>query len=558
MGSSRETKILNIVCALLVLLAGAVRLWLQPFGKFGYNSLILLFFTAAILIWVCQLRRRLVQSHVRRNLMWAASLMIFWMALRTLKYEFLFPKEHFASRYAWYLFYIPLVFIPLFMFLSVLYIGKPYNHPISHWWKLLYIPAGFLVLGVLTNDLHQKAFGFPEGIANWCNCDYTYGPVYYGVVAWVAVLFFAMMAVVFARSAVPDSRKKIWIPALPFLIGMVYTILYILYPVNLFKQMLQLPEMGCFLFAAFMEALIIAHLLPSNDSYSDFWNASSIGAGIMDEEGVIHYQSQHSIVAEEEQVREAEQQAVLLDGGSVALKSHRIQGGFCYWTKNMSEINHLSQILADLGNVLTEENAILEAENRMKAEQTKIRQQNALYDSIARKVSPQLSEISRLLDAPVPDETAFTDIMKYACILNCYVKRCSNLLLLSHQNDRIDSGELFLAISESIEYVRLFGIKAHASCKGERKLSGEKILLVYELFEAVLESAIPGTDALFVNMDIQDNVLSFQMEINAPGKNLSENVMYEQIAAFGGRLTIETEAGTEYVSLILPVGGDKI
>ena len=29
--------------------------------------------------------------------------------------------------------------------------------------------------------------------------------------------------------------------------------------------------------------MIIAHLFPSNDSYSDFWNASSIGAGIMDE-----------------------------------------------------------------------------------------------------------------------------------------------------------------------------------------------------------------------------------------------------------------------------------
>lgn len=110
--------------------------------------------------------------------------------------------------------------------------------------------------------------------------------------------------------------------------------------------------------------------------------------------------------------------------------------------------------------------------------------------------------------APVTDEKAFIDTMKYACILNCYVKRCSNLLLLSHQNARIDSGELFLAISESLEYVRLFGIKAHASCKGERQLL--------------------------------------------------ENVMYELIAVFGGRLTIETEAGTEYVSLMLPVGGDKI
>lgn len=513
MRNSRETKIWNSVCVLLVSLAGVARLCLKPLDKFSYNGLILIFFTVAILIWVCQFRRRLLQTYVRHNLMWAAALMIFWMALRTLKYEFLLSKESVASRYAWYLYYIPLAFIPLFMFLSVLYIGKPHNCPISRWWNLLYIPAAFLVLGVLTNDWHQQAFGFPEGISGWNHCDYTYGPVYYGVVTWVAVLFVVIMTVVLVRCAVPANRKKIWIPVLPFLIGMVYTILYILYPINVFNQMLTLPEMGCFLFAAFMETLIIAHLFPSNDSYSDFWNVSSIGAGIMDEEGVIHYQSRHSVVVEKEQVKKAEQQAVFLEGGNVALKSHRIQGGYCYWIKNMSEINHLNQMLEDVGNVLTEENAILEAENHMMEEQTKVCQQNALYDGIAKRVSLQLNEISRLIDVPVQDETAFIATMKYACILNCYVKRCSNLLLLSHQNERVDSSELFLAISESLEYVSLCGIKAHVFCKGVRQFLGEKILLVYELFENVLETSIPGVDALFVNMDVRDDALSFQMEL---------------------------------------------
>lgn len=558
MRSSRETKVLNSVCVLLVLLAGAVRLWLQPAEQLRCNCFILLFFTAAIMIWVCQLRRRLLQVPVRRYLKCAAFLMIFWMALRTLKYEFLFPKEHFASRYAWYMFYIPLVFIPLFMFLCVLHIGKNYNHPISRWWKLLYIPALCLVFGVLTNDLHQKTFGFTKGIANWCNTDYTYGPVYYGVVVWMVVLFLAMMAVVFVKSEVPTSRKKIWIPALPFLVGIAYTVLYIFYPANVFKRALTLPEMACFLFAAFMETLIIVHLFPSNDSYSDFWNASSIGAGIMDEEGVIHYQSRHSIVPGKEQVRQAKQQAVLLQDGNIALKSHRIQGGFCYWTRNMSEINHLTRVLADMGNVLVEENAMLEAENRMKEEQTRICQQNVLYDSIARKVCLQLNEISSLLDAPDIDETTFIDTMKYACILNCYVKRSSNLLLLSHQNEYIDSKELFLAISESLEYVRLLGIKAHISCQEEQLLFREKLLLIYELFETVLESAIPGTDALFINMYTQDDNLMFQMEINTPGKNLTENVMHDKIAACQGGLTIEIEGGTEYVSLRLPMGGDRI
>ena len=75
--------------------------------------------------------------------------------------------------------------------------------------------------------------------------------------------------------------------------------------------------------------------------------------------------------------------------------------------------------------------------------------------------------------------------MKYACILNAYIKRYSNLFLLSHQNRLIGSGELQLALMESLEYVRLYGMIAHGSFQGEASLPGNRILLVYRIFEAI-------------------------------------------------------------------------
>lgn len=557
MRSSKETKIWNTICTLLVLLAGVVRLLAQRNRQFSYNGFIFMLFTLAISIWIYQLRRRLLQPHVRRNLMGIAAMMLFWMALRTVKYEFL-PNGHFTVRYAWYLFYVPLVLIPLWMFLSVLYIGRPHERAISRWWNLLYLPAVILILGVLTNDFHQRAFYFPDGLAQWSNSDYTYGSVYYGVVVWMAALFIAIMAIVFVRCAVPGNRKKIWVPMIPFSVGIIYTLLYVLKIDNILIKMLNLPEIGCFLFAAFMEGLIVVHLFPSNDNYSDFWNASSIGAGIMDESGVIHYQSEHSILVREEQIREAEHQAIFLENGRIALRSHRIQGGFCYWIKDISEINDLNQKLADMGNILIEENAMLEAENEMTEERTRIRQQNALYDGIAKKVSPQLDKISKLLDVMEREDKSFVNNMKYACILNAYVKRCSNLILLSHQNNYIDIAELCLAISESLEYVRLYGVKAHGIYQGEGRFLGERILFVYELFETVLESVIPGANALLVNMDIHKDVLSLQMEIDAPGDILPQNILKEKIAYFEGVLNIEIEQQTEYISFVLPAGGESI
>ena len=202
MQCSKETKLLNTVCVLFVLLAGITRLLGRHYKSFGCNGVILAFFTAAILIWIFQIQRRLMQVHVRRNLTVAAGMMIFWMALRTVKYEFI-AEGHIFTRYAWYLFYIPLIFISLLLFLSVLHIGRPHNCSISRWWNLLYIPSIILVFGIVTNDYHQLAFYFPNGISNWDDNSYQYGAVYYAVVVWLIVLFLAMLVFVFARCAVP-------------------------------------------------------------------------------------------------------------------------------------------------------------------------------------------------------------------------------------------------------------------------------------------------------------------------------------------------------------------
>ena len=555
MQSSRETKIFNIVCSLLVLCAGFLRLLSERYFHFCHNSVIFIFFTATIFIWICQIQRRLLQTHVRRNLTLAASLMIFWMVIRTVKYELL-PENYVANRYAWYLYYIPLIFISLLMFLSVLYIGRSYNRPISSWWRLLYIPAILLFFGILTNDFHQLAFRFPKGIARWGETGGIHGPIYYGVVGWMSILFVAMMIIVFVRCAVPANRKKIWVPFLPFFVGIVYTVYTVLDQHNWMTHMFRLPEIGCFLFGAFIESLIIVGLFPSNDCYGDFFNASSIGAGIMDADGVIRYKSAHSIDVDEEQIRKGEYQEVLIEDGNFSLKSHKIKGGFGYWTKDISEIHRLNQQLEDLGNVLLEENAMLDAENRMAEERTRIRQQNELYDHIANSVRPQLDKISVLLEESTYKSGEFEQTMKYACILNAYIKRYSNLLLLSYQNRVIDADELRLAISESLDYVRLYGVKEHLSYEGEGIFSGERILLLYEVFEDVLESVLPGADAIFVNLKLGMDTMYLKLEINIMQKFLPKEWMQQKIESLGGILHIEIEEQTQYVFLNLPAGGD--
>lgn len=199
---------------------------------------------------------------------------------------------------------------------------------------------------------------------------------------------------------------------------------------------------------------------------------------------------------------------------------------------------------------------MLDAENRLAGEQTRIQEQNRLYDGIAGSVREQLDKLDRLLASPPVEEEAFQRTMKQACLLNAYIKRRSNLLLLSHRSRSIHSGELRLAVAESLEYVRLCGIAAHGIYSGEGMLPGGSVLLAYELFETVLEAAVPGADALLVSLGRDGARLTLRMELNAPREVPPEDCLRSKAGVLGGTAEIERDGGTVWVSVSLPGGGE--
>lgn len=554
MGNSRETVISNIICIVLVLSVGVVRLAGYHYGTFSFNAVICALFTGAAFIWIYQLMRRILQPERRRYFVMIAVLIIFWIMIRTVKYELVLSYQA-ISRYLWYMYYIPQTFIILLMFFSVLYIGKPYGWQINKEWKLLYIPAAVISAGIMTNDLHQQAFRFTEGLDNWYDSPYTHGPVYFSAIIWLAVMFAAILTVVFARCAVPENRKKIWIPVIPAAVGALYMVMFLIDQNNIFAWIYKVPEIICFVFAAFIECLIVSRLIPSNDNYDKLWEASTTGAGIMDNYGSIHYRSCSSQPVTLNQVQMAEEDTLFLNDGNTQLKSHAVNGGYGYWVKDITEINRLNKELEDMGSMLNEENAMLSAENQLAEKQSGIRQQSSLYKSINEGVRLQLDKLDKLLKYPPQDETEFEQMMKYACILNTYVKRHSNMQLVYEKGRTLSSDELRLAVSESLEYVRLYGIKAHASFSGECELDGRFILVAYEVFEAVLETGMPDADALFVNIESGSSNLTMRIEMNNPTVLLTEQYYSVELAELGGKLEVGAEDSTEYINLILPTGG---
>lgn len=557
MNSSKRTKILDIVCVLLVLMTGVIRLVRENLVQIPSNTVIFLLFITAASIWISQLQRRLVETQERKYIIAMAIMIVFLMTLRTIKFIFL-PNAHFTTRYAWYLYYFPQVFMLLWMFFAVLHIGKGSNQHINRRWKLLYIPAVLLVLGVMTNDLHGLAFYFPNGIANWTNnSTYIYGPLYYLTLAWMVVLFVSILAITIVRCSVLEYRKNIWMPLLPLGVGILYIVLFLIDKNTVVAELFKAAEMICFIFPAFTESLILARLFPSNDGYPKLWHLSTIGGGIIDLNGNIRFRSKKCIDVSLEQVKSAQDKQILLNDKNTILQSHSIQAGYGYWIKDITEINKINEKLEDLGDVLAEENAILAEENKLKEKRTKIEEKNKLYDSMALSVNKQLETLSKILENLPDDELEFEKTMKYASVIGVYIKRHSNILLHLHKGNCIHSNELRFSLTESLEYLHLCGILADSEFVGEDMLNGNKALLVYEIFQAAIESDLYNINAVLVNLII-DEKITFRVQLSGAKKALDKRLFLEKLLSFNGFLNTCFEDETEYITLELPLKGECI
>lgn len=113
-------------------------------------------------LWGFSLDRRIIQRQALHCLRLTAALILLWLILRTLKYSVVTGLA--AARYVWYLYYLPMLFLPLLGVYIALSMGKPEDYRLSRRSGMLLIVPAVLFLLVITNDLHQQVFAFKSGV----------------------------------------------------------------------------------------------------------------------------------------------------------------------------------------------------------------------------------------------------------------------------------------------------------------------------------------------------------------------------------------------------------
>ena len=240
-------------------------------------------------LWGYSLDRRIIQTQALHCLRLTAALMLVWLILRTLKYEIVTDLT--VARYIWYLYYLPMLFIPLLGVYIALSLGKSEKFRLTGRIGALAIIPAVLFLLVITNDLHQQMFAFSSGVPG--------EPDNYSTPRSRLLLlprldgdlhvFFTYPP--FEEKPCPVQQKK---RLAPFVIGCATVLYGILYLSGLPAVRWWLGDMNvtfCLLYAAIYESCIRCRMIQSNTGYVELFEATTLAACIADRTGNIVFRS---------------------------------------------------------------------------------------------------------------------------------------------------------------------------------------------------------------------------------------------------------------------------
>ena len=238
-----------------------------------------LIYIALYIGWGISVSKRIIQVQVRHYLIAVSGLMVFWFVIRSMKYFFI--TDIGIARQLWYLYYLPMLFIPLFSLFVAISLGKPENARLSKTaLALLSIPTVLCLLLVLTNDLHQLVFSFPEGeVWTDLNNGYTFG--YYIVLGWEILCALAAFVIMIIKCRL--SYRKKYLPFLLLACSIVYAFIYV--SGVEWMQLIggDIAAAQCLMFTGILESCIQCGLIQTNTGYEELFMASRLGAQITDQ-----------------------------------------------------------------------------------------------------------------------------------------------------------------------------------------------------------------------------------------------------------------------------------
>ena len=498
MSSIRQTRNTRLFLAFLLLAGICYRFsntGVSPFDALmtSANYVIL---TGLLLFWIRSVRMRLLPSASRACIRCAAFLMLFYMLLRIFNYRFV--VEDAVKRHVVYAYWIPQLLIPALFLLACLRMSRGEEDRKRSDWMLL-MPAAALVLFALTNDRHGLVYAARIPLEQFAveTGTYTHGPLFYLFYVFIAAETAAGLFLLIRESGrLPGRFLRDLLIVITLGFGMSLLDLLVLYriPYRFFNS----PECNTFSMLGVFEVCIRYRLIPYNENYSGFFAALPMPVLITDRAFVPVYRTQAAPDVSRQVMNAALTKPQDLADDWV-LYGRRIRAGYAFWAEDESAIRLAQARLEEAGETIRQENDLIRAETEQKEKEAYLRSRHQIYHEIAAKLYPVQKRIGELLEEAAPGTEGFARIIAEVSVLNAYVKRKTNLLLLAAEQETLRLHDLFLALQESGVYLTLAGLQTTAAVPEDEALPSSLIVGLYDAFEMTAEQLVGEASSLMVS-----------------------------------------------------------
>ena len=464
--------------------------------------------------WVIYLEKHVVHKKMRRCLTAIGCLMVFWFFVRTVKFHIL--HDPFGEHVCWYLYYIPMILIPVLGLAAAMFFGEKDEEKTVRRIKILLTVAVVLIVSVFTNDLHQMVFHFAKQ-PPFSDNDYSYGILFMVIQGWMLICLTGMEIILIRKSRIP-GKKQFWLPIIPGILLLGWNIgnIFRLPFIQTFAG--DMTAVCCLLMAAIYQGCILCGLIQTNNRYFELFQTS----GGLDAE-ITDYSFQRYYHSGDFPQLSPELRSMIVNRSFVQEQGIRInhipiRGGHLFWSEDISVLLDQYQDIREQQEELTARNRLLKKTYQKEAERRKAEEQNRLLNMIQSQTAGQLELLSQLMDELEKTESRerYNWILGKIVVVGTYLKRRKNLVLTQYTSDGnlLTMEDLRQSIAESCDSLKLCKIRAAYYVEsGDVQLNADDILKCYDTFEWLVEQLSDVMHSIFYRVSQIDEDLRISVHI---------------------------------------------
>lgn len=306
------------------------------------------------------------------------------------------------------------------------------------------------------------------------------------------------------------------------------------------------------------ETCIRSGLIPVNTKYIDLFTRSPLKMQIINQEGEVALASASAVSLSQDlidKVVESSPEPILQDEDSL-LFANPIPGGYAIWQEDVSKLRQLHRDLQQSTQMLTQANALLTEEEKIKRVVNEKNTKKQLMEQLESEIAENIEQLSTMIEKLPHCENHSTETTRIALLL-CYIKRRCNLFFQEKEASAINSEELVSYIDELAEIAKYSDVQIATINEIKGNLAVRYATLFYDFFHELTDLAM-RTDCPYIIVNLSQESESFSLRLLPSGdigRFKARPKLIAAIAAAKGNIVIKELEDTIGISLSFPKGG---